>query len=135
MTLYRSEFPINFIPDPDPDDPDPPKQNTTYQSICRSINWPNISTRPDATTALYLLASYQGATNHGQYEAALYALIELVVTSSFGPSYHSDAPTFTKYFFTYPFTTTWRPMQNPPLLNLTNTTSLPRNMTHAGEVK
>ena len=48
------------------------------------------------------LAAYQGAPNHGNYKAALYALRYLVSTSSFGIAYHSDAPTFTKSFVHFP---------------------------------
>ena len=49
-----------------------------------------------------LLASYQGALNHGHYKAALYALRYLVSTSSFVVLYRSNAPTFTKYFVHFP---------------------------------
>ena len=33
MTPYRSECPLDSIPNPNPDDPDLPKRKATYQSI------------------------------------------------------------------------------------------------------
>ena len=71
MTSFRLGCPIDSIPDLDPDDPDLLKRKSAYQSICGSINWLAISTRPDVTTVLSFLSAYQSATNHGHYEAAL----------------------------------------------------------------
>ena len=102
MTPYCSVCPIFSIPDPDPYDPDLPKHKAAYQSICSSINFLVISTRPDVASALSFLAAYQVAPNRGHYEAALNALRYLVSTSSFGLAYHYDAPTFTKSFVQFP---------------------------------
>ena len=38
MTPYRTDCPIDSIPNPDPDKPDLPKCNAVYQYICASIN-------------------------------------------------------------------------------------------------
>ena len=102
MNPYRSGCLIESIPNPDPEEPDLPKIKSAYQSICGLINWLAILTHPDAATVLSFLASYQGEPNHGDYEAALNALRYLVNTSSFGISYHSGAPTFTKSFVHFP---------------------------------
>ena len=102
MTPYRSGFPIDFIPYPEPDDPNLPKHKAAYQPIFGSINWLSISISPDVATTLSFLSTYQGAPNHSHYEAALYALRYLVSTSSFGLAHHSDAPTITKSFVNFP---------------------------------
>ena len=72
MTPYRSGCLINSIPDPDLDNPDLPKRKAIYQSICGSVNWLTISTRPDTDAIMSFLASYHGATNHGHYKATLH---------------------------------------------------------------
>ena len=102
MNPYRLGYPIDSIPNPEPEYPDLPKCKDVYQSIYESINWLAISTCPEAATILSLLASCQGALNHGHYKAALHSTGYLVSISSFGLTYHSESPTFAKSFFHFP---------------------------------
>ena len=102
MTPYRSGCPIDSISDSDPNDPKLLKCKSTYQYIWVSINWIAISTRPDVSTVLSFLTAYQGAPNNVHYIVALHALIYIVITYYIVIAYHSDAPTFTKYFFHFP---------------------------------
>ena len=91
MTPYRSGYPIDSIPAPDPNDPDLARQTKVYQSIVGCINWLVCCTRPDVSPALTFLASYTKAPHHQHYKTALHVLKYLLSTSEYGVSYHSDA--------------------------------------------
>ncbi|KAL7485591.1 hypothetical protein ACHAW6_012973 [Cyclotella cf. meneghiniana] len=102
MTPYRSGFPIDAIPPPNPGDPDQKQRTKCYQSIVGCINWLATCTRPDVSPFLNFLASYSNNPAPQHYKAALHAVKYLLSTSEYGISFHSNATSTVQAFNHFP---------------------------------
>ena len=71
VTPFRSGHPVDAIPR---DNVLPELLKKRYQSLVGSLNWLQISTRPDLSVIYSCLASYQNAPTQGHLDAALFVL-------------------------------------------------------------
>ena len=103
-TPYRSGCPIDAIPSAtiDEDDKYFVKRREAYQSLVGRLTWLATNTRPDISTAVSFLASYNSCPNKQHYEAALYVVRYLRSTVSQGIAYHSSESAATSAYVHYP---------------------------------
>jgi hypothetical protein len=83
-TPYRSGTPIDRIPHDGVTPEQKPQLVSSYQSIVGGLNWLSLSTQPDITTAVTLLASHLHNPSNGHLEAAQHVLCYLKGTPDWG---------------------------------------------------
>jgi hypothetical protein len=96
-TPYRSGTPIDRIPHDGVTPEQKPQLVSSYQSIVGSLNWLSLSTRPDITTAVTLLASHLHNPSNGHLEAAQHVLCYLKGTPDWGLRYTQPDTTIAEY--------------------------------------
>lgn len=89
MTPYRSGLPIDALPPVEMDEVKRDRLRRVYRSYNGMINWLSISTRPDVTTALSLLAQSTMMPTPSHVEAARYVGRYLKATSDLGIEFSS----------------------------------------------
>ena len=102
---YRSGCPIDSLEAAEVNEKDPSfvRLRRAYQSLVGGLNWLATNTRPDVSTAVSFLASYNHCPSKGHMEAALYVVKYLRSTASYGIAFHSSAPTTSEAYVHYPF--------------------------------
>ena len=89
-TPFRSGFPVDTIaPSTLTSDAQEPLTKT-YQQVIGDLNWLSISTRPDITAIVSLLAAHSQKPSPAHYDAAMHVLRYLASTASIGLYYTSN---------------------------------------------
>jgi hypothetical protein len=83
-TPYRSGISIDSIPSSAMSVTDRDHLRLQYQSLIGSLNWLSITTRPDISTVVSLLAQYQSNPDQGHLDAAYYVAQYLSHTKTLG---------------------------------------------------
>eukprot|EP00957_Ditylum_brightwellii_P172805 13155080-Ditylum_brightwellii.AAC.1 len=99
-TPYHFGFPIDAIP---PDKNASKARIRLYQSWCRSLNWLAISTRPDLSTAVSFLASFNHCSSTQHIAAACYVGRYLLLAIEQGISFSSNQHDTLSSFVHIPF--------------------------------
>jgi hypothetical protein len=81
---FRSGISIDTIPLVDLPNEEKSILRHKYQSLVGSLNWLTVTTRPDISTAVSLLAQFQSNPSPGHLDAALYCLKYLLNTTTLG---------------------------------------------------
>ena len=81
---YKSGLPIDSIPEHEYDPVTQAKYTNLYQHLIGSLNWLAISTRPDISTVVNLLAKYMSKPSLGHIHAAKHVIKYLKGTQDMG---------------------------------------------------
>ncbi len=104
-TPFRRGLPVDTVTDAlDLNDPSlyTPQRTKSFQEIMGCLNWLSISTRPDITTIVTLLASHQAQPLQGHLNAALHVVRYLASTLDHGITFSYDANGQLQSFLHFP---------------------------------
>jgi hypothetical protein len=101
-TPYRSGISIDSITSVNMSLDDRDRLRLQYQSLVGSLNWLSITTRPDISTAVSLLAQHQSSPSPGHLDAAYYVATYLSHTSSLGIYFSSSRRVQLESFLHFP---------------------------------
>jgi len=102
-TPYHSGISIDSIPSINMSSDDRDRLRLQYQSLVGSLNWLSITTRPDISTAVSLLAQHQSNPSPGHLDAAYYVAQYLSHTKSLGIYFSSSRHVQLESFLHFPF--------------------------------
>ncbi len=103
MTPYRSSFPIDTIPEISMSDEDRAPLIAKMQSWLGMINWLQMCTRPDLSTAFSLLSTHMHRPSPGHIDAVKYIGKYLLSTMDLGLHFSSKPNFSLESFIHFPF--------------------------------
>jgi hypothetical protein len=101
-TPYRSGMSIDSIPSSNMSASDRDHLRLQYQSLVGSLNWLSITTRPDISTVVSLLAQHQSYPSQGHLDAAYYVARYLSQTKTLGIYFNSSRRVTLESFLHFP---------------------------------
>ncbi len=106
MTPYRSGLPVDAVPPVDMDEDKRDRLRLVYRSYNGMINWLAISTRPDVSTILSLLAQLTTMPTPSHIEASRYVGRHLKANADLGISFSSQDNSSLNGFLHFPLNDT-----------------------------
>jgi len=111
-TPYRAGINIDSIPTDNLSTGQRDELRLRYQSLIGSLNWLSITTRPDISTVVSLLAQHQSNPSSGHMEAAIYVAQYLANTKTLGIYFSSNHQSKLESFLHFPLDTPLLPMSD-----------------------
>jgi hypothetical protein len=111
-TPYRTGINIDSIPTDNLSTGQRDELRLRYQSLIGSLNWLSITTRPDISTVVSLLAQHQSNPSSGHMEAAIYVAQYLANTKTLGIYFSSNHQSKLESFLHFPLDTPLLPMSD-----------------------